>query len=670
METNTSREDKPKFSIWHLALLFFLLSTVIFLAGKNAGDFMASVIPTKTAAPFDGTALPVLKVPKWTALSSAQYKAAYDAIPADKLITLPTYDPAILKTPTENLGWKTESDLNVRNAKITFSTPYMGNYKLDGVEYAGNHPAVDIKIPDNTPIYAIANGIVTEAVDQTTGYGKHIVIKHENVPSASDPSKKVTLYSSYNHLSELLVSEGDIVSKSQLIGKSGHTGTATTPHIHFQIDTSDAPWHPYWPFTYKEASAAGYSFFEAVNAGLNADKAKAVTINPMLYVQKYMSYSGSNSVSASSTPASSNNTVTTVQSDLPPPVTTVSGNTQTTSTTQTTATTVPVTQETVNTQSTTEVTTVPVPENTVTEPVVTAAPAVKFTLETDGSFVLNASEKMTITAVDAQGDTVVGYKPKDYVYLKMELGGANLPQYLSASDFVDGKAVFEFVPLSDNGIQIRVTDGSMEGLSSILQSSTFSDISESSESFKAINFLKKYGVITGYPDGTFQPDKVVTRVEALKFILGGANARLITDAKLPFKDAKAGEWYFDYVATGYSKSIVAGYKDNSFKPTNTVNRVEFLKMLILAMDLQMNPVVPRDLYDDVPKDAWFAPYVRYAKDKNIMEARGRNFNPEDGMTRAEVAETIYRTILVKLSESKSYSDGMSVSTAKVTGYFN
>jgi murein DD-endopeptidase MepM/ murein hydrolase activator NlpD len=651
METYNSSEAGSKLRIWQLALLFFLLSTAIFLMGQNAGDFMASVIPTKTAAPFDGTALPVLKVPKWTALTSDQYKASYDAIPTDKLITLPKYDPAVLKTPTENLGWKTESDLNIRNTKITFSTPYMGNYKLDGVEFAGSHPAVDIKIPDNTPIYAIANGVVTKVSDQTSGYGKHIVVKHENVPSYADPSKNVTLYSSYNHLSELLVAEGDIVSKGQLVGKSGHTGTATTPHLHFQIDTSDAPWHPYWPFTYQESSAAGYSFFEAVNAGLNADKARAVTINPMMYVQ--------NNLSSKGTVVSPENTT-----PVTPPVTETPASSTTTNSTETQVNDLPPAVTAVS-ENPTEVTVES--EEVPAEPEV---PAAGFEVESDGNFVINVPEKVIVKAVDAEGDIVTAYKPKEDVYLKVAAGGADMPVRLKSTDFIDGKAMFDFVSKAEYGLQIEVTDGNIAGKSDIIQPANFNDLAETSENFKAVNFLKKYGVVTGYPDGSFRPEKVVTRVEALKFILGGANSRLITDAELPFKDTKAGEWYSDYVATGFSKSIVGGYEDNTFKPTNTVNRVEFLKMLILAMDLQINPVVPRDLYADVPKDAWFAPYVRFAKEKNIMETNGKNFGPEEGMTRAEVAEAIYRTIVVKLNDLDRYEDGATLSASKASGHFN
>lgn len=73
-----------------------------------------------------------------------------------------------------------------------------------------------------------------------------------------------------------------------MIGRVGITGITTTPHLHLQIDTSDAPFHPYWHFTSTESRAAGMGFYDAINAGLNKDKAIKYTINPMTFINNYL----------------------------------------------------------------------------------------------------------------------------------------------------------------------------------------------------------------------------------------------------------------------------------------------------------------------------------------------------------------------------------------------
>ncbi len=666
--TNQDQNQKKTTQKWKWALLAVFLSAALFVVEQNAMEFHASVIPTKSAQPFDGTTLPILKSPKWTALTSGEYKAAYELIPADKLQALPLYDAGTLKTPTEQLGWKSESDLAIRNAKITFSVPYMGNYKLDGIEGAGSHLAVDIKIPDNTPVYAIANGVVVKTAEQSSGFGRHAVIKHDNVPSLNDPATKTTLYSSYNHLNEILVKEGDVVTKGQQIAKSGHSGLSTTPHLHFQIDNDKAPWHPYWPFTYQEASAAGLTFNEAIDAGLGKDKALQTTVNPMMYVQKYLTYSGSSTAGITSQPSTATTpTVPTTVTAPSTPSTPATPSAPATVTTPSTVSTEPATEESPTTTETETTTVTPVSTNQVSQAV--TAVAFKFKAE-DSSFVADLPESMTITAVDGEGNTVSSYKPKDSVYVQVLIGSATYGSSIAAEDFTNGAAVLEFTPHSGYSLQFKVSDGTISGESMVLKSTVFSDVTTGMDSYKAISFLKKHGLIDGYPDGTFKPENIVSRVEAVKFILEATNEKLLSATALPFKDTNTVEWYTEYVATAYNKSIVRGYPDMTFKPANTVNRAEFLKMLLVSMGFDLPARVTADVYKDVKKDSWYAVYVQFAKEKNLLALSGSYFKPNEGMTREDVAELIYRAIILKVSGADEYKAGLSVSQGSLSKYLN
>lgn len=97
---------------------------------------------------------------------------------------------------------------------------------------SGSHSGVDFRASVGTPVYAVASGTVegTGDTDDTcykASFGKWVFIRHNN-----------GLASAYGHLSLIKVSEGQSVSKGQLIGYSGNTGRSTGPHLHLTIYAS------------------------------------------------------------------------------------------------------------------------------------------------------------------------------------------------------------------------------------------------------------------------------------------------------------------------------------------------------------------------------------------------------------------------------------------------
>jgi hypothetical protein len=166
-----------------------------------------------------------------------------------------------------------------------YSIHYMGDYESGG-HGCGSHPAADILVPKGTPVYAMANGQIIRKEERSWGFGNTIVLEFPGPDP--DHSDRLTMFSAgYAHLGKILVEEGDLVHKGQVIAYSGQTGFATAAHLHFQIDRPEAPFHLYWPFTTSEATDAGMSFVGAVNFGLGKDLAYRYTLDPLAYIERY-----------------------------------------------------------------------------------------------------------------------------------------------------------------------------------------------------------------------------------------------------------------------------------------------------------------------------------------------------------------------------------------------
>lgn len=95
------------------------------------------------------------------------------------------------------------------------------------------HSGLDIATPMGTPIYAAESGYVGRASVGTKWYGNYVMVIHNN-----------NLSTLYGHLSKLVVSTDDFVTKGQIIGYSGNTGFSSGPHLHFEVRYRGAPVNP------------------------------------------------------------------------------------------------------------------------------------------------------------------------------------------------------------------------------------------------------------------------------------------------------------------------------------------------------------------------------------------------------------------------------------------
>ncbi len=191
------------------------------------------------------------------------------------------------------------------------------------------------------------------------------------------------------------------------------------------------------------------------------------------------------------------------------------------------------------------------------------------------------------------------------------------------------------------------------------QTATFKDLQNTHSNYVAIKYMVSQGVFKGYDDGTFKPDQLVKRAEALKVILSLVKTEIpATVEQVPFKDMKVVDWFVPYVAKAKELAIVQGRPDGTFGPASNVQRAEFLKMLLLANGFNPEKWASATIFADVPKEAWFAPYMNYAGQAGLLvKDANNNLLPSKELTRGEVAEIMYLlTVIRKGNETQFLID--------------
>ena len=92
----------------------------------------------------------------------------------------------------------------------------------------------------------------------------------------------------------------------------------------------------------------------------------------------------------------------------------------------------------------------------------------------------------------------------------------------------------------------------------------------------AVNYIAGKGLLSGYSDGTFKPDADITRAEFAQMISGYLKAGYAGSAN--FKDVK-GHWASDAIDKVFGNKAVEGYPDGTFKPNKTLTRAEAVTVL-------------------------------------------------------------------------------------------
>jgi outer membrane protein assembly factor BamB len=100
------------------------------------------------------------------------------------------------------------------------------------------------------------------------------------------------------------------------------------------------------------------------------------------------------------------------------------------------------------------------------------------------------------------------------------------------------------------------------------------------------------GVINGYPDGSFKPEFPVTRAEFAKMAVLALSIAQATPATPSFPDLDPKEWYYGYVEGAVKYGLIKGYPDGTFQPQGNITLAEVLTVIVRTQRMLADPPGP------------------------------------------------------------------------------
>ena len=150
---------------------------------------------------------------------------------------------------------------------------------------------------------------------------------------------------------------------------------------------------------------------------------------------------------------------------------------------------------------------------------------------------------------------------------------------------------------------------------------SYSDVSAGQWYNNAVSTMTSAGIVNGYPDGTFHPNAPITRAEMAKIIALFAKLDKTADR---FPDT-AGHWAEAYVRLAAGNGWIEGYPDGSFRPDRSITRAETVTMIDRVLERvpkDESRLLPHETmltFPDCRPGQWFYIAVQEAANSHVYE---------------------------------------------------
>lgn len=157
------------------------------------------------------------------------------------------------------------------------------------------------------------------------------------------------------------------------------------------------------------------------------------------------------------------------------------------------------------------------------------------------------------------------------------------------------------------------------------------------------SYIQEYseqGLVNGYPDGTFLPNSPITRAEVAALV-NRLDLPAVNQKTGNFSDVPAHEWYYDIIKNTVKTGLVSGYEDNTFQPQKNITRFEAISIVSRLIEGEGADRVKLSYQDSASIPAWVSPSVKNLYAAGIIDGYdGNAINGNAVITRSEMVRML------------------------------
>jgi carboxyl-terminal processing protease len=178
-----------------------------------------------------------------------------------------------------------------------------------------------------------------------------------------------------------------------------------------------------------------------------------------------------------------------------------------------------------------------------------------------------------------------------------------------------------------------------------VQAAVFNDVPQNHPLYLPIQSLYDKDVTKGYSDGNFKPDQLVTKAELIKMVFTHVGYKPEENAgKTKYQDVPSDAWYAPFVKKGLDIGVLSYSDDLKFTPDAPLTKIDALK-IIMPLEGIPTPLIDSEttlIFTDVREESPYSYLVKAAQNSGLYDPATDRFEPFKLITRGDLAYLLYR----------------------------